>query len=171
MPDPVRAEKSRGGAMMTTDNITFPILLWGRGNYFKYWKTPVELVLNRTTLKMVEKDPRFFVVDNTLGRFKITNTSVVRGYGPLAGYFFQGPFLNRRVVFRAELSLDKQLDFRSVAKLIARFMSDTQGVRKDDIARFWAVFEEFAPTAPPTLSALWDFYDSFQWGDMLESEE
>jgi hypothetical protein len=157
--------------MTTTDTLPYPILLRSRKYFlFQFKKSPDELVWEKGSLKRFQYFREAFIIDNQLRKHEIVTSHVVGGHGFLSGYFLQGPFLARNVVFRSDVSFIEQGNLRSVAEMIAEFMKDSQSVRNDDVARFWAAFESFERKAEQTLSALETFYSLFQWGDDLPSE-
>lgn len=158
--------------MISTDELPFPILLHSR----KFWifeliENSGALVRENGSLKRLGGLKGVSVIDDTLQEYQIISADMVRGHGFLSGYYLRGPFLHRNVVFRAALAPKDKRDLRSVADLIVAFMQKSEGLRRDDIERFWTVFEPFVSTAPPTLSALWAFYSSFKWGDELEPDD
>src|SRR4030095_8923149 len=111
------------------------------------------------------------VVDNQLRSYEILGTHVLRGHGLLWGYFFQGPFLCRNIVFRASVIFREQLNLSAASEVLVGFMKYSQGLKRNDLARFHKARKGFLPTAEHSLTALWSFYISFKWGDDLDEED
>jgi hypothetical protein len=158
--------------MISSDDLAFPILLHSRKFWiFDLFETKSALIWEKGSLKRLDGLKGVSVIDDALQEFRILSTEVVRGHGFLSGYYLRGPFVHRNVVFRTKLAPVGKCDLRAVAELIAAFMKEAEGLRMDDLRRFWTAFEGFVPTANPTLSTLWSLYTSFKWGDEIETDE
>ena len=88
----------------------------------------------------------------------------VRGAGRFGGYFFEGPFLSRRVIYRAELQPLKKLSLDEVADLLLGFMREAQGFRRKDEPLLRQEFVEDAPNLK-TLDGVRQLFENLPWGD------
>jgi hypothetical protein len=98
----------------------------------------------------------------------MTNLRALRGYGRWGGYFLEGPFLSRRIIYEADLLPLKTLELEEIAELLLDFMRSAQGFRERDEKHFRKKFAEMSPNMR-SIEDVRVFFENLKWGDSSEA--
>ena len=153
--------KRKMGVMgsVSSDDIEFPVLIYLKKiSFISYVSDRSRLVDDVDFLKMMNGSDGWYIIDNNFVRHRVLGFEVVCGSGGLFGYFFVGPFLSRRVVYRAALEMDSRLNREDIEKLFIKFYRSSQdydrsripeleemlrGVPDASLERYWNVLSNF----------------------------
>lgn len=156
--------------MITTSQVNYPVLIAGKHGFFGFCEHPQKLIEKTDHLRWIADADWLKLVDRDFNLYRMSNLTVVRGAGRFGGYFFKGPFLGRKVVYRADLQPLQKLRIDEVAEIILGFMRTAQGFRKRDEIMFRAKLAE-ASNDLNNLDDVKTFYESLKWGDQAEDND
>ena len=156
--------------MITTTQVSYPILIAGKHGKFGFRNAASKLVERTESLRRLNDVDWFQLVDREFNLYRMQNLKAVAGAGRWGGYFFEGPFLSRKVVYQADLQPLKKLRLDEVIEIILGYMRAAQGFRKRDEIMFRAKLAE-ASSELNHLDDVKTFYESLKWGDQAEDND
>lgn len=156
--------------MSTTTEVSYPILVAGRHGKFGFRKTASELVERTESLRRLNNVDWFQLIDRDFNLYRMKNLKAVAGARRWGGYFFEGPFLSRKVIYQADLQPLKKLRLDEVAELLLGFMRSAQGFHKRDEVMFREKLAESSGNLK-NLDEVKAFYEGLKWGDQADDGE
>lgn len=156
--------------MITTAHVSYPVLIIGKHGIFGFHESPEKLIEKSAHLRWIADVDWLKLVDRDFNFYRMKKLEPVRGAGRFGGYFFEGPFLSRRVIYRAELQPLKKLSLDEVADLLLGFMREAQGFRKKDEPLLRQKFAE-ASGSLKTLGDVRQLFENLPWGDSSPDED
>jgi hypothetical protein len=151
--------------MITTSDVNYPILLVGKHGKFGFRNNASDLVERTESLRHLNEVDWLQLLDREFNLYRMENLKPLRGAGRLGGYFFEGPFLSRKVVYQADLHLLKKLSVDEVAEIILKFMRSSQSFQKKDETMFRTTLAKVPSSELSTLEDMKRIYESLDWGD------
>jgi len=155
--------------IITTSQIVYPILLAGKFGKFGFRKSASELIERPESLRRLNGVDWLKLIDRDFNLYRMRNLKAICGAGRWFGYFFEGPFLSRRVIYQADLDFVKTLALEEVGDLILQFMRSTQGFRTGDEKLFRAKLA--GSENMRSLEDVSQFFENLKWGDYAEDNE